>query len=888
MKQLRTILVLATIFFVACGDETTQINQTSMNVFATEEDLPVCTQDNENELAWVKGESSVRICSDGTWFATFIEDTLSSGEFKCRSIELVDGSGFSIVCNGDTIGVVLNGKDGTDGEKGDKGKDGEDGEKGDKGDKGIAGENGTDGKDGTKGNDGRNGVNGKNGSDGVNCSITGTTDLTATVTCGDSVFVVELSFSQNKDTVENDSERVATKIRSFEGFAQKGPFVKGSAVYLYELSDGRTLKQTNGNYLNYIMRNDGYYHFSERNLISQYAMIVVEGNYRNENTGKISDKPISLRVITNMSNRDSANINLLTNIEYERVYYLVTHEKKKVAHAKKQALKEIFEAFNMGDIDFDGYAEDLNLFGETDADVALLALSILLQGNFDETGLAVFLTELGNDLETDGEWNDSANRARIADWAIYADSYGEFAGIRTNIGKMGVDQSAIPEFEKYIRNFSSVESGLGICGDADNPPKTVRHVSNPNSTRYYAKDYTDTSISKVRFFCRTDPVPRWFYASNIEKDTANWGDDWEEGTERSGQINTNLGYVFENNHWRAASEMERLLRQGCVENGRISDTLYNDFYYRCEPVNEDISLLEWKKVNDALNDVYEFLSECKADGIYGHGNIVAGRVNKEALYVCDNGEFRLATEREISMNKGCTSYNEGNLLKEGETEFLEYGYLCEGESTIGKYLAVKRDESKYGTVIDSRDGKKYYTINIQNKTWMAENLNFEYKVNGSTYGNICNEDSCRYYGRYYTWAAAMDSAGLYSTDGKGCGSEASCSTPDTVRGICPEGWHLPSNDEIMDLSTALKHEAMQAKGFSKWPNATDESGFTSFPTGYYSVDRWRNYGDISAMWSTAIKSGEDVYALLLKENLLWRTDCEKTELLPIRCVQNKW
>ena len=90
-------------------------------------------------------------------------------------------------------------------------------------------------------------------------------------------------------------------------------------------------------------------------------------------------------------------------------------------------------------------------------------------------------------------------------------------------------------------------------------------------------------------------------------------------------------------------------------------------------------------------------------------------------------------------------------------------------------------------------GRTYKTIQIGSQTWMAENLNYEYKVEGSTYGNFCyklSADSCGKYGRLYTWAAAMDTATT------GCGRGAACSASSgRVQGVCPNGWHLPDSAE---------------------------------------------------------------------------------------------
>ena len=55
--------------------------------------------------------------------------------------------------------------------------------------------------------------------------------------------------------------------------------------------------------------------------------------------------------------------------------------------------------------------------------------------------------------------------------------------------------------------------------------------------------------------------------------------------------------------------------------------------------------------------------------------------------------------------------------------------------TIPSYTVEK------GTMVDERDCRTYKTITIGTQTWMAENLKFEYKVDGVTYGNFCNPDS---------------------------------------------------------------------------------------------------------------------------------------------------
>ena len=358
MNQNQTSLIAAlfvAILFSACGEDSTtekivEVATERTAVVADVSELPKCNKDNEGGHAYVKGETSERICVDGKWFALKESEGVSDFDFSCTTKELKDKSGLKIICNGDSIGVVLNGAKGKDG------ANGKDGAKGDKGD------------------------DGEQGDTGVGCSVAEQTDSTVIVKCGEKSF--DLKFGGNggaddADTLELDSEKIAISLDTLTGFSQKGPFLKGSTVYLYELSDGRTLKQTNGNFTSEITSNDGRYTFQSRDLVSQYALIVVDGKYQNEVTGKPTTTNIKLQAYTNMLTRKSANVNLLTHLEKNRVFYLVTKKGMTVRAAKKQAQAEIFKQFHIDTTGFKSESEDLDVFGKTDADAALLAISIL-------------------------------------------------------------------------------------------------------------------------------------------------------------------------------------------------------------------------------------------------------------------------------------------------------------------------------------------------------------------------------------------------------------------------------------------------------------------------------------------------------------------------------
>ena len=182
----------------------------------------------------------------------------------------------------------------------------------------------------------------------------------------------------------------------------------------------------------------------------------------------------------------------------------------------------------------------------------------------------------------------------------------------------------------------------------------------------------------------------------------------------------------------------------------------------------------------------------------------------------------------------------------------------------------------YGTMTDERDGQTYKTVKIGTQTWMAENLNYEYKVNGATYGNWCYNDSARYCsvtGRLYTWGAAMDSA----TTGCGYGNQCDADTG-RVQGVCPNGWHLPSQVEWQTLITAVGGRsaagtALKAtSGSSVWysnGDGADAFGFSALPSGFRYYDGTFDIaGNGAYFWSSSEEHALSAYFMYLGYDLV--------------------
>ena len=273
-------------------------------------------------------------------------------------------------------------------------------------------------------------------------------------------------------TSEEAEGIVAVKDWEVAGVSQKGPFVTGSAVTVQEL-DGITLKQTGKSFKGSIKSDKGDFAIKDINLESQYAILEATGYYRDEVSGKKSSGMVTLRALTDLSNRKTVNINLLTHLEYERVMYLVTKKKMSIADAKAQAEEEVLASFAIeGDF---GESEDLNIFKSGDGNAALLAVSVLLQSDVDVAGLTERMGEFSIALAEGGSWDDADTKTAIADWACDVDLKGSLSKVRKNVeGWKYAD--TVPAFEKYVSNFWWNNYGLGACnGKREN--ETKRNVN---------------------------------------------------------------------------------------------------------------------------------------------------------------------------------------------------------------------------------------------------------------------------------------------------------------------------------------------------------------------------------------------------------------------------
>ncbi|MBR4915521.1 MAG: hypothetical protein IKZ45_00345 [Fibrobacter sp.] len=669
------IVAIGSIAFslVACGDDVTEINA-NVGVVEASKDLPECTKDIAGQTAFVSETHEFLGC-DGKEWQTLSANTVSVGDNVCSSTSLSDDSGFEIFCNGESIGKVRNGEKGADGKDGAPGEKGDTGEKGDKGDTGAKGDKGD---NGTNGTNGTNGKDGAPGADGAGCKIQESTALTATIACGSETFTMDLTgYVDMPAECDSTDSTCAVPLDNVDlsGVSQKGPFVSGTDVTAYELENGKSLKQTGKTFGGKIENKDGSFNIRTVKLKSSYAYLVADGFYRNEVTGRNSAATIKLRALTNLDGRSTANINLVTHLEYDRVQRLVTKDNKSVIEAKRAAEKSLFAAFDIDNTGFKGFAEDLNIFKEGDGNAALLAVSAMLQGDRNESELTALLASFSVDLGDNGVWDDSLRRAQIADWAMKADIEGRLATIRANVEGWKLSDSKAPAFEGYVTNYWMKELGVGECTTAG----TLFATKNVYSAYYAAKDsvYTDGDSSLVRLICGADGA--WRFATDLEKDTAALSVDLPKDTAVVGKINVGFVYVKDDG-WRRGTELDMALDFSCVDAVKNYTTFMADAsdttWYICVPDGNKLGgytiPTSWRLAREAEADTAQFgIPKTAAD------SIKQGHINKGRIFVYEDG-WRRGTENDYLFKKACLSSMKGEVIKTSADQY----YTCTNEEKI--------------------------------------------------------------------------------------------------------------------------------------------------------------------------------------------------------------
>ena len=193
------------------------------------------------------------------------------------------------------------------------------------------------------------------------------------------------------------------------------------------------------------------------------------------------------------------------------------------------------------------------------------------------------------------------------------------------------------------------------------------------------------------------------------------------------------------------------------------------------------------------------------------------------------------------------------------------------------FYACKKDEETIledkDLLTDSRDDKTYKIIKIGDQTWMAENLNYDAGSDCWIYENDPTNETR--YGKLYNWYSACE--------------------------VCPDGWHLPSDEEWKELEMYLGMTQEEAdntgcrgtyEGWDLYGGGTNSGGFSVKYGGYSNYDwipHYEEIGEAAYFWTSSKASGIDKgwYRKLHRlDGCISRGGINMGDGLSVRCIKN--
>lgn len=197
-----------------------------------------------------------------------------------------------------------------------------------------------------------------------------------------------------------------------------------------------------------------------------------------------------------------------------------------------------------------------------------------------------------------------------------------------------------------------------------------------------------------------------------------------------------------------------------------------------------------------------------------------------------------------------------------------------------------------GQITDSRDNETYNVVSIGSQYWMEQDLRYDVP---NIYTTGLTVDTLSVWGRLYDWNTIMD------------GATSSATAPSGVQGICPCGWHIPSDAEWKTLEQQLgmsstdanntglrgttEGDAMKAtSGWSAGGQGSNSSGLSLDPAGYYDRIDGNIYDPkfFSFQWSATEQSSTSIWIrqVIFNSDKVLRSDDVKQVGFSLRCVQD--
>ena len=323
--------------------------------------------------------------------------------------------------------------------------------------------------------------------------------------------------------------------------------------------------------------------------------------------------------------------------------------------------------------------------------------------------------------------------------------------------------------------------------------------------------------------------------------------------------------------------------------GDVSAATYAEFEYKI-PTNADGALTTTHIVFDGADTItipagtYDF---CVTNPTPG-----------DRMWIAGNGRYD-----NFVFNSGCTYHFTVAMDGNGDAVTIDIIPNSTSSFTCGT------------STLTDRDGNTYNTVQIGSQCWMKENLRTKKYADGTSisqgsetstttaYWYYPNNNSSNFstYGLLYNWKAVMH------------GSAPSSANPSGVQGICPTGWHVPSDVEWKQLTDYVSSQSQYVCGSDNtyiakalasttgWNSSTNTCAvgntpsnnnatcFGALPAGFYYSSDYDYSGRYAYFWSATESSSSFAYSRSLDYGYapVYRVNDTKSRGYSVRCLRDE-
>jgi uncharacterized protein (TIGR02145 family) len=269
-------------------------------------------------------------------------------------------------------------------------------------------------------------------------------------------------------TCDDDNTQSEIKKEKLSGYIQKGPFINGTTLTISELNSD--LSQTGKTFSTVINDNTGSFEFRNITLNSAFIECKADGFYFNEVDGKVSSAPLTLWALSDIKDKNSLNVNLLTHLERDRVKFLVGTGKN-FKEAKTQASKEVLAIFGFSEEVTNAESLDISLDGDDNS--ILLAISVIVQGTRAVGAVSELIANISSDLTEDGVLTNESIKKDLQTDVLKVSLFNVRQNIEDRYKDLGLDIH-VSDFESHVNAYAE-ESIYGTVKDVDgNEYRTVK------------------------------------------------------------------------------------------------------------------------------------------------------------------------------------------------------------------------------------------------------------------------------------------------------------------------------------------------------------------------------------------------------------------------------